>query len=397
MTSPVPAWISWPIIVLMALTLVVRVAWLNSSFIDRLTTRSLIIGWFGLVLRERAVQDAIRHLPKPLGDVALFQQLTFCCIVMIVMAIYGMSRLWIGADPSTVWKRQRVYDAIGLALSAVILVAGTPSRKAGELVDQYLGWPAVVLWTAFYAPILYVAVAVMRIFLREARHPDTAVREKALYSLAIVIALGLAVVGVSTPILTLQEVLTGSGSADPAMHVKALTYFLAVAGSLIMGAVPVAAVLRAKLGQDRISKNLKEIELLWRDMTDLFPEVRRPEARPETDSFDEADRDEELPDAARKLHRRIIEIHDAARRLSKWNASPSNDTPSTELKAERIAAELKKAYVAKASGQTPPECYDLLMLLAQRSGAYDLTATSDELVHVARAWRKLRQQQTVRP
>ena len=91
------------------------------------------------------------------------------------------------------------------------------------------------------------------------------------------------------------------------------------------------------------------------------------------------------------------EPHDAARRLSKWNASPSNDTPSTELKAERIAAELEKAYVAKASGQTPPERYDLLMLLAQRSGAYDLTATSDELVHVARAWRKLRQQQTVRP
>ncbi len=377
MTSPVPAWISWPILILMALTLVVRVAWLNSSIIDRLTTRSLIIGWFGLVLRERAVQDAIRQLPKPLGDVALFQQLTFCCIVMIVMTIYGMSRLWVGADPSTVWKRQRIYDAIGLALSAVILISGTPSRKAGELIDQYLGWPAVVLWTAFYAPLLYVAVAVMSIFVREARHPDTAVREKALYGLAIAIAVGLALVAVSTPILTLQEVLTGSGSADPEMHVKALTFFLAVAGSLIMGAVPVAAVLRAKLGQDRISKNLKEIELLWQDMTDQFPEVRTADSR--------------QSDPAMKLHRKIIEIHDAARRLSKWNASTlSTESDPLQLNAESIAAELAQAYAAKNAGQTPPERYELLTVLAQRSGAYDLTATSDDLVDVARAWRKLR-------
>jgi len=361
----------------MALTLVVRVAWLNSSIIDRLTTRSLIIGWFGLVLRERAVQDAIRQLPKPLGDVALFQQLTFCCIVMIVMTIYGMSRLWVGADPSTVWKRQRIYDAIGLALSAVILISGTPSRKAGELIDQYLGWPAVVLWTAFYAPLLYVAVAVMSIFVREARHPDTAVREKALYGLAIAIAVGLALVAVSTPILTLQEVLTGSGSADPEMHVKALTFFLAVAGSLIMGAVPVAAVLRAKLGQDRISKNLKEIELLWQDMTDQFPEVRTADSR--------------QSDPAMKLHRKIIEIHDAARRLSKWNASTlSTESDPLQLNAESIAAELAQAYAAKNAGQTPPERYELLTVLAQRSVAYDLTATSDDLVDVARAWRKLR-------
>ncbi|AMY56368.1 MAB_1171c family putative transporter [Rhodococcoides fascians] len=385
MTSPVPAWISWPIIVLMALTLVVRVAWLNSSIIDRLTTRSLVIGWFALVLRESAVQDAIRHLPKPLGDVALFQQLTFCCIVMVVMAIYGMSRLWVGSDPSAVWKRQRVYDAIGLALSAVILISGTPSRKAGELVDQYLGWPAVVLWTAFYAPILFVAVAVMRIFLREARHPDTAVREKALYGLAIAIAVGLALVAVSTPILTFQEVLTGSGSADPEMHVKALTFFLAVAGSLIMGAVPVGAVLRAKLGQDRISRNLKEIELLWQDMTDQFPEVRTTDSR------------QSQSDPAMKLHRKIIEIHDAARRLSKWNASTlSTESDALQLNAESIAAELAQAYAAKTAGQVPPERYELLMVLAQRSGAYDLTATSDDLVDVARAWRKLRHQQKVR-
>ena len=379
MTSPVPAWISWPIIVLMALTLVVHIAWLNSSIIDRLTTRSLVIGWFALVLRESAVQDAIRHLPKPLGDVALFQQLTFCCIVMVVMAIYGMSRLWVGSDPSAVWKRQRVYDAVGLALSAVILISGTPSRKAGELVDQFLGWPAVVLWTAFYAPILFVAVAVMRIFLGEARHPDTAVREKALYGLAIAIAVGLALVAVSTPILTFQEVLTGSGSADPEMHVKALTFFLAVAGSLIMGAVPVVAVLRAKLGQDRISRNLKEIERLWQDMTDQFPEVRTTDSR------------QSQSDPAMKLHRKIIEIHDAARRLSKWNASTlSIESDPLQLNAESIAAELAQAYAAKATGQVPPERYELLMVLAQRSGAYDLTATSDDLVEVARAWRKLR-------
>lgn len=163
------------------------------------------------------------------------------------------------------------------------------------------------------------------------------------------------------------------------MHVKALTFFVAVAGSLIMGAVPVAAVLRAKLGQDRISKNLKEIELLWQDLTDQFPDVRRTDSR------------QSQFDPAMKLHRRIIEIHDAARRLSKWNAATSSrEATSVKLSADNIAIELAEAYAAKTSGQVPPERYDLLMLLAQRSGAYDLTETSDELVDVARAWRKLR-------
>ena len=32
----------------------------------------------------------------------------------------------------------------------------------------------------------------------------------------------------------------------------------------------------------------------------------------------------------------------------------------------------------------------IMTVLAQRSGAYDLTATSDDLVDVARVWRKLR-------
>lgn len=374
MTSPVPAWLSWPIIGLMAITIVVRLAWLNSSTIDRLTTQSLVLGWIGLVLRERTVQETIGQFPKPFGDVALFQQLTFCCIVMIVQAIYGMSRVWTGADPVEVRARQKLYYAIGLGLCAILLLAGTPSRKAGQLIDEYFGWPAVVFWAAFYAPILVVSLAVLRVFTREVRQTDSTVREKALYGLAIMIAGALVVDGVASPALTFHEVLAGSGSADPEMHIKSLTFFGALAGSLVIGAVPVLAVLRRKFGQDRITKNLKEIEVLWRDLTGQFPEVRRA--------------DEESHDRALQLHRRIIEIHDALLRLSKWN-SPSARSATT-LGAESIAAEIDSAFSAKAGGDPPCERYELLHLLTQRSQVHNLTATSDELVDVARAWRSTR-------
>lgn len=380
MTSPVTAWISWPVIILMAFTVVVRFALLNSSIIDRLTTQSLVLGWVGLVLRERTVQDAIGQLPKPFGDVALFQQITFCCIVMIVQALYGMSRLWAGADPTTAWKRQKTYYAVGLALSIVILIAGIPSRKSGMLIDEYLGWPAVVLWTAFYAPILVVSLAVMRVFIREVRQPDTAIRERVLYGLAITIAGVLVIDSAATPLLTLNEVLTDVGSADPEMTIKSLTYFGALAGSLMIGAVPVVAVIRTKLGQDRISKNLKQIEDLWRDMTDQFPDVRRT--------------NEELThDPALQLHRRIIEIHDALLRLSKWNSSDNPTAANqTSLPADRVATEIANAYAAKAAGKDPFERYELLQLLTQRSEVPALTATSDDLVDVAQAWRILRAQ-----
>lgn len=378
MTSPVTAWISLPIIVLMALTLAVRFAFLNTSTIDRLTTQALAFGLAGLTLRERGVQDFIGQLPKPLGDVALYQQLTFCCIVMIVQALYGMSRLWSGIDPDTVRRRQKTYYGIGLALSAVIIVAGTPSRKAGELIDQYLGWPAVVLWTAFYAPILFVSLIIARIFIREIRQPDTALRERALYLLAVIIAVALAFDGAITPMLTLNEVLTGSGSADPEMHTKSLTFFGAVASSLVIGAVPVLAVLRARLGQDRISKNLREVEVLWRDLTGEFPEVRRTDQEP-TD------------DPALQLHRRVIEIHDALLRLSRWNSVDGEDeATNTTFSADNLAAEVAYAYAAKTSGSEPSENYELIKLMSQRSQGQDLTAASDDLVNVARSWRKFR-------
>lgn len=379
MTSPVAAWLSWPIIGLMAITIVVRVAWLNSSIIDRLTTQSLVLGWIGLVLREEIVQEAIGRLPKPFGDVALYQQLTFCCMVMIVQAIYGMSRVWAGIDPDVVRARQKIYYTTGLGLCAIILVAGTPSRKAGQLIDEYLGWPAVVLWTAFYVPILFVSLTVLRVFAREIRQPDSAVRERALYGLAIVIAGVLAIDGAASPAVTIYEVLTGSGSADPEMRIKSLTFFGALAGSLVIGAVPVFTVLRTKVGQDRITRNLREIEVLWRDLTAEFPEVRRAD-------------DELAQDRALQLHRRIIEIHDALLRLSKWN--PRKADAGTNLGAEGIAAEIGSAFSAKTRGDHQCEGYELLQLLTQRSQFQNLTATSDDVVAVARAWRNARARAT---
>lgn len=377
MTSPVPAWISLPIVVLMALTLAVRFAFLNTSTIDRLTTQALVFGWVGFVLRERSVQDFIGRLPKPFGDVALYQQLTFCCIVMIVQAIYGMSRLWAGVDLETVRKRQKAYYAIGLAISGVIMVAGTPSRKAGELIDQYLGWPAVALWTAFYAPILVVALIVARIFIREMRQPDATPRERALYGLTVFIAAVLACDSAATPLLTISEVVMGSGSADPEMHVKSLTFFGAIVGSMVIGAVPVIVEVCARLGQDRISKNLKEIEWMWRDLTNEFPEVQRTDEEP-TDS------------PAHQLHRKVIEIHDALLRLSRWNPIADDERAiDTTSGADGLAAEMGSAYLAKITGVAPAERYELLKVISQHSEGQDLTAASDELVKVARSWREL--------
>ncbi|WP_431964047.1 hypothetical protein [Nocardia sp. bgisy134] len=113
--------------------------------------------------------------------VNLARQLSFGAILLVVSDIYGIAKLWDGADPDRARQRQRIYDLVAATATVIILAAGTPARRANLLVDQLLGWPAVALWLAFCLPVGITAVLVGRICLREMLTGDITRRERVVF------------------------------------------------------------------------------------------------------------------------------------------------------------------------------------------------------------------------
>ncbi|MCX5042513.1 hypothetical protein OG921_04915 [Aldersonia sp. NBC_00410] len=372
MTSPVPGVIAWPVITLLVLLTIVRFALINSSITDRLINQALAFAAVGMLLREQATEDLLGRFPGPIGDIDLLRQLSFCAIIGIVQALYGIGKLWDGADPATAQKRQRRYYVVGLILSAVVLFAGTPARMQNVLIDQELTWSSAVLWCAFYAPILVCATLYLRLAVRELRAGDNTSREKAIYAANIGISGVLVFDAVVTPLNTIYEVISNTRSKDPEMHIKALTFFLATTAASLITIVPTVSALRVRFGRDRTGRNRRLLEPLWQDLTALFPEV--------------VARDRLATDTeAARLHRMTIEIHDALLRLRPY-ATPVAKHDDVASPTAAAAVQVARAYTAKLHGTIPSNSGVQLDILTMPTKSTHLTAASDNLVDLARQW-----------
>nr|WP_271209426.1 DUF6545 domain-containing protein [Rhodococcus wratislaviensis]GLK33961.1 hypothetical protein GCM10017611_08040 [Rhodococcus wratislaviensis] len=393
MTSPVTGWIAWPIIILLLVVTLTRFRLLNRTPTDQLINQALSFAAAGMLLREQIVEDVLARYLGPFGDVDLLRQISFGFIVLIVQAIYGMAQLWAAGqrtgveaaqvDEVAVWRRQWIYYGIGLASGLTVLVAGSPARNAGLLIDQYLGWPAVIAWLAFYAPILMCGALIVRVFSKEICAKDTTRRERLLYVLNVALAGALVIDSVVAPLTTLYEVVTATPTRDPQMTVKALTFFLATTGATAVVTVPTVAVVMSRLGWDRTGRSIRRLHLLWQDLTDAFPDVRTARAE----------------NPPRQLHRMIIEIHDALLRLRRFVAPAAQDdidyvaaTHTDEDRRKQLLAGLQiaRALEAKLSALAPHDGGVRLQFLNLRPREQHLTATSDQLIALADDWPTVR-------
>ncbi len=370
MTSPIPGLLAWPVLVLVTLVLLGRWWLLSDSEGDRLIDRALTAALIGLLLRERLIEQLLVDiLPFPDSDVInIARQLSFGGILFCVAAIYGLAQLWAGADPALTRQRQRRYDLVAVVSTAIILIAGTPARRADELIDQTLGWPAVVAWIAFYLPIGAIALLVGRIGIRELRGADetTTWRERIVCLVVLGIAALIGLDALATPVITALEVHAGQPSSDPEMITKAWTFFIATVSATSVVAVPLIATVLTRTGWDRTGRACRRLEPLWRDLTAAVPEIVLP-----------------LPagtvEPATRLHRLIVEIRDSLLFLKRYGVEDNADQdPVTYARA--IAA----AIAAKSAGQPPAA--DVAATRAVQPGSRDLTAELDQLLALAAAW-----------
>ncbi|MEU2042432.1 MAB_1171c family putative transporter [Nocardia niwae] len=377
MTSPIPGLITWPVLTGIALVLAGRSWLLRDSIVDRLVNLGLAGALAEHLLREAWFEQALAWLlPGDDSDVVnIARQLSLGATVWAVSNIYGIARLWAGADPAHAWRRQRRYHLVSIAAAVVILIAGEPARRADQLIDRALGWPAVVVWVAFSLPLGATALLVGRVSAREMRVAgDTPWQERALYAVVLCTAVGMGIVAVVYPIEAVTSVLTGRPSSDPEMRWKAWSGFLLSAvGAPAVVTVPLISTLLAHLGWDRTGRYCRRLQPMWADLTAAVPEIVLDMRR---------DHDGRT-DPAIRLHRMTVEIRDSLLHLERY--SHSLDDPAAcgdpHIHARRVA----EAVAAKAAGH-PPSASRFTRRHRIQPGARDLAAELHQLLALAKAW-----------
>ncbi|TDP28219.1 MAB_1171c family putative transporter [Nocardia ignorata] len=362
---------------LFLLTLVTIGRWwlLRERDVDRLVNRAITAALPALLLRGTWVQYLlVLALPIPDKDVIqLDNQGVLAAIVLCVVCIYGLAQLWAGADPEGTWRRQRAYDTGALAASAIILIAGTPARSAGQLIDQTLGWPAVVAWIAFYIPLAATAWLVGKTSIHELRHPDAATtwRERLVIAGALGIALVAGIDSIANLTLTIIAVLGDHPALDPYMGYKTWTFFLdAVWGGTVIAVLLISAVL-IQTGWDRAGRYCRRLEPLWRDLTAAVPEIVLTTPH---------DSRRTIP--ATRLYRMTVEIRDAVLNLQRY----ALDVPPElgDRDARTFAQHLATLIDAKAAGDAPYRSPTPGTSVQPR--ARDLTAELQLLLDLAKVW-----------
>ncbi|MFI7668180.1 MAB_1171c family putative transporter [Nocardia sp. NPDC049526] len=382
MTSPIPGLITWPVLTGMTLVLAGRWWLLRDGIVDRLINRALAAALFENLLQEAWFEQSLAWLlPGDDSDVVnIAGQLSLGAAVLTISNIYGIAKLWAGADPAHTWRRQRRYYLVTITATAVILIAGTPARRADQLIDQTLGWPAVVVWVAFSLPLGATALLIGRVCVREMRTGgDSTWQERALYTVSLCNTVGLGFVAVVDPLETAISVMTGQPSFDPEMHWKAWSgFFLSAVGAPAAVTVPLISTLLTHIGWDRTGRYCRRLRPMWADLTAAVPEIVLEMRRDHNGRTDPAIR----------LHRMTVEIRDSLLHLKRYSDSP-DDLAATGGDPHTYARRIAEAIATKAAGH-PPTATRFTPRHQVLPGARDLTAELRQLLALAKAWPHVR-------
>ncbi|MGW6425209.1 MAB_1171c family putative transporter [Nocardia sp. NPDC055053] len=380
MTSHIPLYLSVPIIVGIFATLTGRALLLNETTVDRLINRAIAAALVGMLLRESWVEHALAWMLPGDDDnvVNLARQMSHGPVLLIVSSLYGIAKLWGGADPATAWKRQRRYDLFVVACTVILMIAGTPARRANLLVDQLLGWPAVVFLIVYCLPIAAAMILLVRICIREMRHEDTTVYERAVFAVILITGVGLCADITFSVVEAITCVLTDQPIADPEMRRDAATFVAATVFLVGVTVVPLVSTLIMRLGWDRVSRYRRRLHPLWADLTAAVPEVVLDLPRGRGSDID----------PAVLLHRMTVEIRDSLLDLERYTDAGETLRPGSggaQDNARRIAV----AMAAKAGGREPRIGLTSFRTEIQ-PGTHDLTAELVDLLALAEAWPRAR-------
>ncbi|MFI7671162.1 MAB_1171c family putative transporter [Nocardia sp. NPDC049526] len=342
MTGPVSMWFAVPVIVLLCLVAVARWFLVDETAADRLINWAL--SW-----------SAIGVLAEVGGADSEFAWLTHGIFIvsgpLTLAAVYGLARLFDGADPRTAGERQRVYNAV--AGSGAVLIVLTDEGPGG--------WWHTACWLLILnLPMTLAGLHTVRAAGRELRGAALSARARLANTGLLLVAAYWCFAAVA------GAVSAAAGGAD---GIGAGRWTVASCGVCLvvtaLAAIPLITVLVARGGLDRTGRDLRRLRPLWRDLTTVVPEIVLRQGDPGGD-------------ADSRLYRMVVETRDALQHLRRY--VPPGE--SRENSIESYARQLARAAHAKASGSTPP---------AGTADGYlhdarDVMAELGHLLDLARVW-----------
>lgn len=392
MTSTVPGWIAWPVIVAMMITLAVRYTWFNRTLYDNYLSNTLAWMLVTQLLREHVVEQLLSR--SALITVTLAQHLSMATMSFIAAEFMGFVAMWSHLSPAAaklsaegingMRRRHRYHRLAALGFALAFLVVTTRSRVNGQILELAGGWDNVVAWALFSAMPVTLAGQMLNMCVAEFRRHNAKPRERFLSVGAAVIA---AIVGINCLLALFLAILEELGwvhSIDYRLKTHPVYFFLVAAGTMLAAATPCVLVVIARLGSDQTSRNWRQLQRLRSDMNAAVPGTvfglrGQPSGRRKT---------------MLQLHQTTVEIRDAILQLRPFfrPVDPlvqdqylrASSVPKGQHEEAVFALQLAVAVHDKAAGNAGSSDIDPAMIVKSR--ARNLDEETAELLRISRWW-----------
>lgn len=352
MTTPAPIWVVVTAIVVLCAVTLARWILVDATPTARLVNRAILWVSAGAVTQYSVLAT---------GHEELAVQFFLLCSVLAAANLYGLAKLFVGADPAGARDRQRRYDIIAVLAGTATVLVGTPEDVGG--VDFW--WRAVLSWAVFNVPLLVAGVHIARACLRDIR-VEASLLKQVPYLGLLALASGW-FVGAG---LTVVQAFDGKPPGAISLKWSWVSCLFCLLVALVT-AVPLAQVVLARIGWDQTGRNLRRLEPLWRDLTTAVPEVVLPAGVG-------LGRDPES-----RLYRMTVEIRDALLHLRPHLSV--DDVPESSV--ESYAAQIARAARAREQGIAPLGASTSHF---QQISARDMTSELGYLLDLAQHWPRAR-------
>ncbi|BBY22047.1 DUF6545 domain-containing protein [Mycobacterium stomatepiae] len=381
MTSTVPPAVAWPLILFMAIVVVSRYVWFNTSLYDTYLNNTLAILLTAQLLREHVVQQLLSD--AALITVTTAQQLAAVVLVFGSTEFIGFTMMWSGLSGPDIRRRHRYYRCAAILLVIGYLVAAARARIAAEPVEVCGGWDGVLAYCFYSTMFLVLVVQLMRLSIRELTRRGAPRRERLIAACGVALALAIGWVTLESLLLLVFEQLGWLHTGAYRVKVHGVYFFWEAVGCTALAAVPCLLAIIARGGLDPVSRQ-------WRKLQPLRNSLRQ--AAPES-SFDLQQDGVRRRKTTLQLHQTVVEIRDLILQLRPYARDVSShqvdefvaahSIPSTDRDTATLALQLAHAADAKASGLAAQRI-DATHIVTSR--ATTLEQETRELVQLAKWW-----------
>lgn len=384
MTSSVPGWLAWPLVVAMAAVIAVRYRWFNTTLYDTYFNNTLLLMLIAQLLRERVAEDLLDR--NRLLSITAAQHLSLLLVFFMAGEFMGFITRWSGLSPEQTRARHRYHRLAATVLAAAFFAVTTRARIHGQLLEVSGGWDNVIAWGLYAVLPVVLAMQIISMCMREIRRPDAKQRERIVAGSAIPIAVAIGITTTVAMFLELFEELGWAHTLDYRLTTHAYIFFWEAIGTAAVAAIPIVLAVVAYLGWDSTSRMWCRLQRIRSDMLTAVPDA----------GFEIAFNSCGRRKTALELHQTTVQIRDAILRLRPYYPGLGGTESAAFLReysvppkqnVEAVAAlQLAAAVRAKDGGVGPStEATEIV-----RSRSTTLDEETRELLALSRWWPRAR-------